>query len=128
MPDRDLTTTRPAPPLPAWADDERPARPGELHRIPAEIYPGTPGASVAWQLGQAVLAWREAHGLTQRQLAARLGWSQSTLARLEGGGVAPTLTTLATLVTTLSVRVTVTPGKDVPTVTLTKSTAATDAA
>ena len=102
-----VTTKRPAPPLPEWADDERPAQPGELHRIPAEIYPGTPGASVAWQLGRAVLAWREAHGLTQRQLAARLGWSQPALARLEGGGVAPTLTTLATLVATLGARVTV---------------------
>jgi len=61
-----------------------------------------------------VRAWRDAHGISQQELAARLGMAQPNPARLEGGGVAPTLTTLALLAERLGVRVTVTLGRDAP--------------
>ena len=37
------------------------------------------------ELGQIILAGREAHGLTQKQLAARAGISRYTLIKLENG-------------------------------------------
>lgn len=106
------------PPAPAdnpqWED--APHRPGDppLRRVPKEQRAGTPGGLTAWRLGQRVRAWREAHGLTQRELAERLGWEQPTVARLEGGAVAPTLTTLGLLAERLGVRVTIAPGGDAP--------------
>ena len=39
-------------------------------------------------LGRAVAQLRQAHGMTQKQLAALCGLGQSTLARFETGGVA----------------------------------------
>jgi ribosome-binding protein aMBF1 (putative translation factor) len=48
----------------------------------------------AYQLGQEVRALREAMGLSQRELAERMGTTQSVIARLEGGGSRPSLTTL----------------------------------
>ncbi|MGH2353511.1 MAG: helix-turn-helix domain-containing protein [Chloroflexota bacterium] len=98
----------------------RPWLPGDppLRRVPRELRPGTPGGNAAWRLGQQVRAWREAHQMTQRELAKRLGWEQPAVARLESGAVAPTLTTLALLAERLVVRVAVAPGSDGPAVTL----------
>lgn len=44
-----------------------------------------------------VLRYRTAQGLSQRQLAERLGWKQSQVARLELGEHTPTLETLVYL-------------------------------
>ena len=93
----------------AWQPDDTP-----LRRMPDELLPGRPAGVVARRLGRQVRAWRDAHGISQQELAARLGMAQPNLARLEGGGVAPTLTTLALLVERLGVCVTVAPGKGAP--------------
>ncbi|HEX9864129.1 MAG TPA: helix-turn-helix transcriptional regulator [Acidimicrobiia bacterium] len=51
-------------------------------------------AKDAFQLGSRVRAERERLGLTQSQLAVRMGTTQPTIARLEAGGVTPSLDTL----------------------------------
>src|SRR5918998_6960907 len=51
-------------------------------------------SSLAIEVGERVRAAREAAGLTQRELAARMGTSQAAVARLEAGTVGSTLTTL----------------------------------
>lgn len=51
-------------------------------------------AQLAAEVGERVRAAREAAGLSQRDLAARMGTSQAAIARLEAGGVGATLTTL----------------------------------
>src|SRR5687768_8978685 len=93
-----------------------PWQPGDtpMRRTPDELLPGRPAGVAARRLGRQVRAWREAHGISQQELALRLGMAQPNLARLEGGGVAPTLTTLALLTERLGVRVTVEPGRDSP--------------
>jgi DNA-binding XRE family transcriptional regulator len=95
-------------PLP-WLPGDTP-----LRRLPDELLPGQPSGVAGRRLGRQVRAWREARGISQQELAARLGMAQPNLARLEGGGVAPTLTTLALLAERLGVRVTVMPGPDGP--------------
>jgi len=51
-------------------------------------------ARLAAEVGDRIRAAREAAGLSQRDLAARMGTSQAAIARLEAGGVGATLTTL----------------------------------
>jgi transcriptional regulator with XRE-family HTH domain len=51
-------------------------------------------AKVATEVGERVRAAREEAGLSQRELAVRMGTSQAAVARLEAGGVGATLTTL----------------------------------
>jgi len=51
-------------------------------------------AQLAAEVGERVRVARERAGLTQRELAARMGTSQAAIARLEAGGVGATLTTL----------------------------------
>jgi ribosome-binding protein aMBF1 (putative translation factor) len=51
-------------------------------------------AERASQIGEEVRRLREAAGLSQRQLAEKMGSTQSVIARLEAGGVEPTLATL----------------------------------
>ena len=51
-------------------------------------------AQLAVDVGERVRAAREGAGLSQRELAARMGTSQAAIARLEAGGVGATLTTL----------------------------------
>jgi hypothetical protein len=91
---------------PLWEDT--PHRPGDppLRRLPPELAPNTPGGRTARALGRQLRAWRERHRLTQREVAERLGWEQPAVARLEGGAVAPTSTTLALLAARLTVRIT----------------------
>lgn len=48
----------------------------------------------AFDLGAGVRAERERLGFTQTELAKRMGTTQPTIARLEAGGVAPSLDTL----------------------------------
>jgi len=51
-------------------------------------------ARLAYELSVQVREAREAKGLSQSQLADRMGTQQSVIARLEGGGITPTLPTL----------------------------------
>lgn len=62
-------------------------------------------ARLAYEIGQQVRTLREARGLSQRQLAERLGTTQSAIARLESGGSKPTLRTLERVAAALRVRV-----------------------
>jgi len=51
-------------------------------------------ARLAIEVGEKVREAREAVGLSQRELAARMSTSQAAVARLEAGGTSATLTTL----------------------------------
>jgi len=51
-------------------------------------------AQRAYFIGWEVRRLREAEGLSQRQLAERMGTTQSVIARLEAGGVEPSIKTL----------------------------------
>jgi transcriptional regulator with XRE-family HTH domain len=48
----------------------------------------------AFELAEQVRSLREARGLSQSELARRVGSTQPAVARLEAGGVAPTIETL----------------------------------
>jgi len=58
---------------------------------------------------RALAAARQASGLTQAGLAARLGTTQSAIARLERGEVAPSITTLSRLADALGIQFEVAP-------------------
>ncbi len=60
----------------------------------AERQRGYEQAKEAFELGGRVRAERERAGLTQAELAERMGTTQPTVARLEAGGVTPSLDTL----------------------------------
>ena len=62
---------------------------------------------LALDVGEKVRDAREAAGLSQRDLAARMGTSQAAVARLEAGGVGATLTTLQRMAAALDLKVTV---------------------
>ena len=62
---------------------------------------------MALEVGEQVRDAREAAGLTQRELASRMGTSQAAIARLEAGGVGATLTTLQKVATALNLEVAV---------------------
>lgn len=51
-------------------------------------------ADVEFSVIEAMIRARTAAGLTQGEVAARAGTTQSAIARLEGGGVSPTIETL----------------------------------
>jgi ribosome-binding protein aMBF1 (putative translation factor) len=51
-------------------------------------------AKEAFEIAERVRQAREGRGLTQAELAARIGSTQPALARLEAGGVTPNLGTL----------------------------------
>lgn len=59
---------------------------------------------LAITVGEQIRDAREAAGLTQRGLAARMGTSQAAVARLEAGGVGATLTTLQRVAAALGLR------------------------
>lgn len=59
-----------------------------------EAQAGYERARQAFELGVKVRALREEHGLSQRELAERIGSTQPAVARLEAGGVSPSLVTL----------------------------------
>lgn len=88
----------------------RPWLPGDppLRALSEEVRTSE-GRRVAAGLGHRVQAWRTAQGLTQQALAERLGWDQPHVARLEGGGVVPTLATLQLLADRLGLVITVAP-------------------
>jgi ribosome-binding protein aMBF1 (putative translation factor) len=58
-------------------------------------------ARLAAEVGERVRAAREQAGISQRELARRMGTSQAAVARLEAGGVGATLTTLQRAATAL---------------------------
>ena len=60
---------------------------------------------LALEVGERVRDAREAAGLSQRELATRMGTSQAAVARLESGGTGATLTTLQKVATALEVTV-----------------------
>jgi len=62
---------------------------------------------LALNVGEKVRNAREAAGLSQRELAARMGTSQAAVARLEAGGVGATLTTLQKVAAALDLKITV---------------------
>ena len=55
---------------------------------------GYESARAAYDLGRRVRDLRETQGISQRELADRMGTTQSVIARLEGGGSRPSLSTL----------------------------------
>lgn len=60
------------------------------------------------RLAMEIQALREERGLSQRQLAERLGTTQSAVARLEAGHVSPSLPTLDKVADALGVELVVT--------------------
>lgn len=61
----------------------------------------------AFELGEEVRRLREATGLTQSELARRIGSTQPAVARLEAGGVAPTIETLERIAAALDLELAV---------------------
>jgi HTH-type transcriptional regulator / antitoxin HipB len=68
---------------------------------------GYESAKLAIEVGEKVRDAREAIGLSQRDLASRMGTSQAAVARLEAGGVGATLTTLHKVAVALDLKVTI---------------------
>lgn len=64
-------------------------------------------ARLAAEVGERIHAAREAAGLSQRELARRMGTSQAAIDRLEAGGVGATLTTLQRVATALDLEVSI---------------------
>ncbi|HVX19918.1 MAG TPA: helix-turn-helix transcriptional regulator [Acidimicrobiales bacterium] len=64
-------------------------------------------ATLAAEVGERVREAREAAGLSQRELARRMGTSQAAVDRLEAGGVGATLTTLQRVASALGLEVNV---------------------
>jgi len=64
-------------------------------------------AGRAIRLAMEIRALREARGLSQRELAERVGTTQSAIARLEGGNVSPSLPTLDKIAEALDVELSV---------------------
>jgi ribosome-binding protein aMBF1 (putative translation factor) len=62
---------------------------------------------LALDVGEQIRDAREEAGLSQRDLAKKMGTSQAAIARLEAGGVGATLTTLHRVAVALGRRITV---------------------
>ncbi|MGQ0618064.1 MAG: helix-turn-helix domain-containing protein [Acidimicrobiia bacterium] len=77
-----------------WSElkDKRLSRMSRAERV--EYDRAYAAARLAAEVGERVREAREAAGLSQRDLATRMGTSQAAIARLEAGGVGATLTTL----------------------------------
>ena len=60
-------------------------------------------AARAFRIGEEVRRLREERGWSQRELAERMGATQSVIARLEAGGVVPTIATLDRVAAALGV-------------------------
>jgi transcriptional regulator with XRE-family HTH domain len=61
-------------------------------------------ARSAYEVGRMVRELREARGLSQRELAERMGTTQSVVGRLEAGGSRPTIVTLERVAHALGLR------------------------
>lgn len=64
-------------------------------------------ARLAADVGERIHAARQTAGLSQRELACRMGTSQAAIGRLESGGVGATLTTLQRAATALGFEVSI---------------------
>ncbi len=64
-------------------------------------------AALAIRVGEQIRDAREAAGLSQRDLAQRIGTRQAAIARLEAGSVGATLTTLQRVASALKLAITV---------------------
>lgn len=64
-------------------------------------------ARSAFELAEQVRQLREAKGLSQAELARRIGSTQPSVARLEAGGVAPTIETLERIAAALGLHLAV---------------------
>ena len=73
----------------------------------AEFDEGLAVARLALEVGEKVRDAREAAGLSQRDLAARMSTSQAAVARLETGGASATLATLQKAAAALDMTITV---------------------
>src|SRR5271155_3475383 len=71
----------------------------------AEDHPACAEAKLAADVGERIHDAREAAGLSQRELARRMGTSQAAIDRLEAGGVGATLTTLQRVASALGLEV-----------------------
>jgi transcriptional regulator with XRE-family HTH domain len=61
-------------------------------------------AKAAYEVGRMIRELRETRQLSQRQLAERIGTTQSVVGRLEAGGSRPTLVTLERVAQALGLR------------------------
>jgi HTH-type transcriptional regulator/antitoxin HipB len=61
-------------------------------------------AKAAYEVGRMIRELREARQLSQRELAERMGTTQSVIGRLEAGGSKPTLVTLERVAQALGLR------------------------
>lgn len=61
--------------------------------------------ALAREVAMALVTYRAEHGLSQRQLAAQLGYRQPQVSRLEDGETLPTVDTLVHLARTLKLRI-----------------------
>ena len=68
-----------------------------------EVRQAYEAAQRAFQIGEEVRRLRTERGLSQQELAKRMGLSQSVVARLEAGGVEPRLSTLDRVASALDV-------------------------
>ncbi len=76
-------------------DDIRSKKLGAMSAAERGVFDETYAAArLALEFGEKVRDAREAAGLSQRDLAARMSTSQAAVALLEAGGVGSTLTTL----------------------------------
>src|SRR5688500_1344399 len=91
----------------SWTDLKDKSLSGMTVAERAEYNQAYAAAQLAAEVGERVREAREAAGLSQRDLAARMGTSQAAIARLEAGGVGATLTTLQRVATALDLRVAV---------------------
>lgn len=73
----------------------------------AEFDEALASARLAIEVGEKVREAREAVGLSQRDLAARMSTSQAAVARLEAGGTSATLTTLQKAAAALGLELTI---------------------
>ncbi|MGH8929468.1 MAG: helix-turn-helix domain-containing protein [Egibacteraceae bacterium] len=81
---------------------------GEFAAEDADFEPEVTQARLRLAYGRFVYDLRAAAGLTQRELAARMGTTQSAIARMEGGAVNPTVSLLSRLAQALDLRMTLT--------------------
>ena len=87
------------------AENDHRAAAGHGQRRLAADEGGLVGADA--DVGERIHDAREAAGLSQRELARRMGTSQAAIDRLESGGVGATLTTLQRVATALGLEVNV---------------------
>jgi DNA-binding XRE family transcriptional regulator len=80
---------------------DRAARLGGLRRPETAVHSETQLRTDPGDVARFLRQLREAHGLSQRALANRLGVSQARVARLESGANSPQLDTLAAYVAAL---------------------------